>query len=127
MYTKSTNPTDARADPRAADHLEPLGAVDQAGVELRRRADDDRVVVAEPLGQVEVAVLVHVEARAQQLDAARSDRLTDENAQTVAHTRLCSNVSSAPAGPAPRSMSAPASASASSRAARPVTTSKMST
>ena len=36
-------------DARAADHLQPLGALDQVGGQLRRRADDDRVVAADDL------------------------------------------------------------------------------
>ena len=70
------------ADAGAADHLQPLGALDQVGGQLRRRADHDRVVAADDLGERRVAVLVDVEARAQQLDAGGGDRLPDEDLQT---------------------------------------------
>ncbi len=50
------------AHSRAADHLQPVGALDQVGGELRRAADDDRVVVADPGGQVAVGVDVDVES-----------------------------------------------------------------
>ena len=40
------------ADPRTADDLELVGARDQLGCDLRRRAHDDRVVFADRLGQV---------------------------------------------------------------------------
>ena len=50
------------ADAGAADHLQPLGPLDQVGREFRRRADDDAVVVADHLGEVGVAVDIHLEA-----------------------------------------------------------------
>ena len=71
------------ADAGAADHLQPLGALDQVGGQLRRRADDDRVVAADDLLERRVGVLVDLEARAQQLDAGVRDRLADEDSQTV--------------------------------------------
>ena len=40
-------------DARPADHAQPLGALDQVGRELGLRADDDRVVVGDPLGEIE--------------------------------------------------------------------------
>ncbi len=49
-------------DSRAADHLQSLRAVDDVGGQLRRRADDDRVVAADDLLERGVGVLVHVEA-----------------------------------------------------------------
>ena len=67
------------ADARAADHLEALGALDQLGGELRRRANDDRVVAADDLLERAVGVDVDVEARAQELDAGRGDLLADED------------------------------------------------
>ena len=81
-----------------------------AGVELRRRADDDRVVVADLLGEVAVRVHVDVEPLAEELDPRLGDRLADEDSQAG----WCSYVSSARVTATPRSMSAPASASASS-------------
>ena len=71
------------ADAGAADHLQPVGALDQVGGQLRRRADDDRVVVADGLGEVGVAVDVDVEVLAQQLDARLGDRLADEDARRL--------------------------------------------
>ena len=71
------------ADPGAADHLQPVGALDQLGGQLRRRADDDRVVVADRLGEVRVAVDVDVEVLAQELDPRLGDRLADEDARTL--------------------------------------------
>ena len=68
-------------DAGAADHLQPLGPLDQVGVELRRRADDDRVVVADRLGEVAVRVHVDVEALAEELDARVGDRLADEDSR----------------------------------------------
>ena len=98
------------ADARAADHLQPVGLLDQRRVELRRGADDDRVVVADRLGEVAVRVHVDVEALAKQLEPRLGDRLADEDSQAG----WCSYVSSARVTATPRSMSAPASASASS-------------
>ena len=54
------------AHARAPDHLQPLGALDQVGGQLRRRADDDRVVAADDLLERALAVDVHVEARAEE-------------------------------------------------------------
>ena len=88
----------------AADHLQPVGARDQLGGELRRRADDDRVVVADHLGELGVAVDVDVEARAQELDARVGDRLADEDARALGHAGACSNASSARVTATPRSI-----------------------
>ena len=57
--------------------------LDHVRGQLRRRADDDRVVAADDLLERRVGVLVHLEARAQQLDARRSDRLANQDFQTV--------------------------------------------
>ena len=113
-------------DAGAADHLQPLGARDQVGGELRRRADDDRVVVADRLREIRVAVDVDVEARAQELDARVGDRLADEDARPFGHAGARSNASSARVTATPRSIGAPASASASSTPASAVVMSKMS-
>ena len=109
--------------PGAADHLQAVGALDQLGGQLRRRADHDRVVVADLLGEVAVAVDVDVEALAQELDARLGDRLADEDPR---HTGVCSKASSARVTATPRSISAPSSASPSSTAARAVVMSKTS-
>jgi len=66
---------------RAADHLQLRAALDQLGGQLRRRANHDRVVVADPLGEIAVRLDVHVEAIFQQLHARVGDRLTDEDSQ----------------------------------------------
>ena len=112
-------------DARAADHLQARRAVDQVCGELRRRADDDRVVAVDDLGEIAVRVDVDVEALAQQLDARGRDRLADENPLSHA-TRLCSYASSAAVTATPRSMSAPSSESTSSTAASIVAMSKTS-
>ena len=64
-------------DTRAPDHLQTRRAVDQVRGELRRRADDDRVVAVDDLGEIAVRVDVDVEALAQELDARGRDRLAD--------------------------------------------------
>ena len=97
----------------------------RSAVELRRRADDDRVVVADRRGEVAVRVDVDVEALAQELDSRVGDRLPDENA-SPGHTGVCSNASSARLTATPRSISAPSSTSASSTAASAVVMSKTS-
>ena len=68
--------------PARADHLQPIRALDHVRSQLRRRADHDRVVAADDLLQRRVGVDVHLEARAEQLDARLRDRLADENLQT---------------------------------------------
>ena len=87
-----------------------VAALDQVGGQLRRRADDDRVVAADDLREVAVGVDVDVEARAQQLDAGLRDRLADEDLH-VMRPAACSYASSAAVTATPRSMSAPSSAS----------------
>ena len=109
-------------DSRAADHLQPPGALDQPGVELGRGADDDGVVIADRGGEVAVRVHVDVEPVAQELDPGLGDRLPDQNL----HAGWCSYVSSARVTATPRSMSAPASASESSIPASAVVMSKTS-
>ena len=106
----------------AADHLQAVGALDQLGGQLRRRADHDRVVVADRLGEVAVAVDVDLEALAQEVDARLGDRLADEDP----HTGVCSKASSARVTATPRSISAPSSTSPSSTAASAVVMSKTS-
>ena len=107
---------------RAADHLQPVGALDQLGGQLRRRADHDRVVVADLAGEIAVRVDVHLEALAQEVDPRLGDRLPDEDP----HTGVCSKASSARVTATPRSTSAPSSTSASSTAASAVVMSKTS-
>jgi hypothetical protein len=60
------------ADSRAPDHLQRVRGRNQVGCQLRGGADDDRVVVADPLEQVAVGPVhaeVDVEVLAQELDA----------------------------------------------------------
>ena len=66
----------------AADHLEPLAALDQLGGHLGRRADQDRVVAGDRLAQLLVGHLeaeVDVEVLAQQVDAGVGDLLLDQD------------------------------------------------
>ena len=114
------------AHARAPDHLQPLGALDQVGGQLGRRADDDRVVAADDLLERALGVDVHVEARAEKLDARLRDLLADEDAW--AHVRDGSplNASSAAVTATPRSTSAPRSARTSSTAPICVVMSKTS-
>src|SRR5207248_1563464 len=113
---------DAHSGP--ADHLQAVGALEHAGGQLRRRADHDRVVDANLLGEVAVQPDVDLEALAQELHARVGDRLRDQNAL---HTRARSSyASSALVTATPRSISAPRSASTSSTAASAVVMSKTS-
>ncbi len=66
----------------AADHLEPLGSVDQLGGHLGRGANQDRVVAGDRLAQLILGHLeakVDVEALAQQVHARVGDLLLDQN------------------------------------------------
>ena len=65
--------------PGPADHLELRRFLDQAGVEVRAAADDDRVVVADPRGEVAVRVHIDVEAFAQEVDPGRGYGFANEN------------------------------------------------
>ena len=70
----------------AADHLEPLGALDQLGGHLGRRADQDRVVAGDRVAQLLVGHLepeVDVEVLAQQVDAGVGDLLLDQDLHGV--------------------------------------------
>src|SRR5439155_16841410 len=114
------------SDARAADHLQPLAALDQVRGQLRRRPDDDRVVIADRLREVGLGVDVDVEALPEELDARLRDRFADENSRQV-HTRAPSAYASrARVTATPRSMSAPASARPNSTAARAVVMSNRS-
>ena len=71
------------ADAGAADDAQVVGALDHLGVELRRAADQDPVVVADALEQLlagPVGAEVDVEALAQHVDAGLGDLLRDEDA-----------------------------------------------
>ena len=123
---------------RAADHPEPRPALDQRACHLRRGTDDQRVVAFDDLLERRLAVDVHVEPRAQELDPRIRDRLADEYFELLrrgpsrrlrpgrwlrqAYAGPCratgdSNASNARATATPRSMSAPSSVSESSTAA----------
>ena len=78
------------ADAGAADHPQVVGAADQLGGQLRRRADQDRVVVADALGELLVGPVdaeVDVEALAQEVDAGVGDLLLDEDLVLLAERR----------------------------------------
>src|SRR5581483_6699370 len=111
------------ADARAPDHLEVRRECEHVGGQLRRRADDDRVVTPDDLLERRVAVDVDVEVRAQEVDARVRDRLPDEDLQTEIGS---SYASSARVTATPRSSSAPSSVSVSSRAASATVMSKTS-
>src|SRR5439155_11127993 len=114
------------AHARAADHLQLRRTLDQVAGQLRGGADHDRVVLSDPLREVAVSVDVHIEAVLQEADAGLRDLLPHEN-PGFAHTWARSAyASSARVTAAPRSISAPASANASSRAASAVVMSKTS-
>ena len=98
-------------------------ALDQIRRQLRCRADHDRVVPADDRGEVGVAVDVHVEAGAEELDARVGDPLSDQDPHTRAPSAYAS---SARVTATPRSTSAPASTRASSTAASAVVMSNTS-
>src|SRR5262249_18424575 len=109
------------------DHLQPLGPLDQVAVQLGRGADDDRVVAADDLLERALAVDVHVEAGAEQLDAGVGDLLPHQDARRhVREGSAASKASSAAVTAIPRSTSAPRSARTSSTAAICVVMSKTS-
>ena len=110
-------------DTCAADHLQPLGPVDQLRGDVGGTSNDDRVVVGDLLLEWRVEVDIDLEAPAEEIDARVGDALADEDL----HTRTPSKASSAAVTAKPRSMSAPASLRTSSSAASCVVTSKTST
>ncbi len=70
------------ADARAADHPQVVRLLDQVRRQLRGRADEDRVVVADALGELLVGPVdaeVDVEALAQEVDARVGELLLDED------------------------------------------------
>src|SRR5262249_20869714 len=110
----------------AADHLQPLGALDQVGGQLGRGADDDRVVAADDLLERGLRVDVHVEAGAEQVDAGFRDLFANEDAPRHVREGSELNASSAAVTATPPSTSAPRSARTSSTAAICVVMSKTS-
>ena len=75
------------ADSGAADDPQSCRALDERGVERRRRAHDDRVEVADDLREVGLAVLDDVESPSQELEARVCDRLADEDSRPFRHAR----------------------------------------
>ena len=72
----------------AADRPHPVGPLDQLGGHLRRRADHDRVELADPALELAVGPVgadLDVEALAQEVDAGVGDLLLDEDLGAVAH------------------------------------------
>jgi hypothetical protein len=74
------------ADARAADDLQPVGARDQLRGDLRRAAHDERVVLADALGDLPVDADVDVEVLLEQVDAAGADVLRDQDPHAVFST-----------------------------------------
>jgi len=68
------------AHPGPADHLQPIGAVDQLLGELGRAADDDRVVVADSRREIPVGVDNDVESLPKEVDPRLRDGLPDKDA-----------------------------------------------
>ena len=101
----------------APDDLQPLGALDQVGGQLGRRADDDRVVAADDLLERALGIDVHVEARAEKVDSRIRDLFPDEDAWAHVREGSVLNASRAAVTATPRSTSAPRSARTSSTAA----------
>ena len=119
---------------RAADRAQARGLLDQAGVELGRGADEDRVELSDPcielaVGPVEAQLDIEPGV-AQELDAGLPDLLLYEYARAVGHTGAATgtpasrNTAWAAPTPAPSSTSWPASRSAISKAANVVVMSK---
>ena len=75
------------ADSGAPDDSESCRALDERGVERRRRAHDDRVEVADDLREVRLAVLDDLESTFQELEARGCDRLADEDSRPFRHAR----------------------------------------
>src|SRR5207244_251168 len=108
------------ADARAADHLHPPRALDQVGGELGGGADDDRVVVADPVRQLAVLPVdadVHVEVLAQEVDAGVGELLLYEYPRAVVHAGVAAGTPAsrktpcAAPTPVPRSTGWPSSRS----------------
>ena len=122
------------ADARATDRPQALGPLDQAGVELGGRPDEDGVELANPLLELAVVPVdpeLDVEAGvAQELDAGVPDLLLDEYARRLGHagaatgTPASRKTACAAPTPVPSSTSCPASRSAISKAANVVRMSK---
>ena len=63
------------AHPGSADHLQAVGPLEHVSRQLRRRADHDRVIDTDLVGEVAVRLDVDLEALAQELDASLGDWL----------------------------------------------------
>ena len=89
----------------ASHHLQALAAGEQVGIDPRRAADDQRVVLADPLGQLlgrHLDADVDVEAPPEQLHAGVGDLLLDQD--LLRHRR--SPAGQAPRAPVPRRLPA---------------------
>src|SRR5204862_6080254 len=99
------------ADAGAPDHLQPVGARDQLGGDLRGRADQQAVVVADALGELlhrPVHAEVDVEVLAQRSDAGVGKLLGDEDLHaTVVATPASTNTFCAAPTAVPKSTSWP--------------------
>ena len=74
--------------PGAPDHLQPVGTLDQPGVELGGRADQDRVELADApaeLAAIPLEAELDVEALLQELDAGVGDRLLHQDLRLLVH------------------------------------------
>src|SRR5262249_5241336 len=111
-------------DSRPADDLQPLASFDELGGELRRGADDDRVVRADDLRELGRAVDVDVELRPQKVDAGLGGRLREEDVHQAG--TACAYASYAAGTATPRSIGIPSSTSASSTAPSAAVMSKRS-
>ena len=78
-------------DPHAGapDHLQAVGALDQVGGQLRRRAHHDRFVAADDLLERALGIDVHVEAGTEELDPRVRDLLANEDAGVTCATARC--------------------------------------
>ena len=115
-------------DSGAADHPQPLGPLDERGVERRRRAHDDRVEVADDRGEVGRRSPRRRRIGAQELETRLGDRLANEDAKAlvVRHARRRVRLERARDRRARARSSAPRSTSSASTAARAVVMSSTS-
>ncbi len=67
--------------PRSPDDLQAACPLDEPGVEVRPRADDDRLELTDDRSEIGVGILDHVEARAEQLEPGFGDGLPDQDAR----------------------------------------------
>ena len=75
------------ADAGTPDDLEPLCALDESGIERRGGADDDRIELADDLGELGRRVLDDVEPALQEREPRVGDRLANEDRARRSDTR----------------------------------------